>query len=628
MRAVRRAKQMKQGGWRAMCWLVLLFVAGCLPDEVPVTVTRVTAEPTPIAAEPTATTTPTLTTSPPTAAPTPTPSATSSPTPFLTHTPTPIATMRPFPTVTPPFAFPVKQVFLQFGAYGGDGGQRTDIYYGRDAPLLTIYTDGQVVVREGDREEGRTFLEATISSDEMCHLLAQIQSSGFLEEIEPIYAFPDDYQESMGGGEYIIQLNGPRPKLVNIYSGNVPYLVEPMAEAFELISNYRPPNLSVYQPSYVLLWVEEFEAIEGSQPWPESLPLADLWQDRVNPEVLIVGEWVEPVMALFEQRLSDRVFVEDGQHYLVIARPLLPDETASDFPVYATTPVATMPFSCDDPALLPVIPTPTIPVPTPTATIDPAALELNGRIAFVSERDGNQEIYVMNGDGSNVTRLTNHWARDDSPVWSPDGQQIAFNSNRDGNEEIYVMNADGTNVTRITFEPSRDYISAWSPDGQWLAFVTERHGDPWMNEFRIYWIRPDGSEEQRWPSSVVAQFSPGWSPDGQFVVYGQGDVIYRAEVDGSNADNLGFGGGPVWSPNGEQIAFLNQNNIFVMNADGSQRRPVTDSRNIWERGDWSPDSQFIVFSRADELYVVNVVTEEEIRLTSNSFYDGEPAWWP
>ena len=67
------------------------------------------------------------------------------------------------------------------------------------------------------------------------------------------------------------------------------------------------------------------------------------------------------------------------------------------------------------------------------------------RIAFTSERDGNPEIYVMNADGSGVTRLTYNDARDlDSfPAWSPDGRRIAFHSNRDGNFEIYVMNASG-----------------------------------------------------------------------------------------------------------------------------------------------------------------------------------------
>ena len=82
-------------------------------------------------------------------------------------------------------------------------------------------------------------------------------------------------------------------------------------------------------------------------------------------------------------------------------------------------------------------------------------LDAQAQIAFVSERDGNPEIYVMNADGKNQRRLTNNRADDWSPSWSPDGKRIAFISDRDGHprrripglftSEIYVMDADGGN---------------------------------------------------------------------------------------------------------------------------------------------------------------------------------------
>jgi dipeptidyl aminopeptidase/acylaminoacyl peptidase len=70
--------------------------------------------------------------------------------------------------------------------------------------------------------------------------------------------------------------------------------------------------------------------------------------------------------------------------------------------------------------------------------------KVNGKIAFISDRDGNNEIYVMNPDGSDQTRLTNNNYDDGAPAWSPDGTKIASNTNRDGNHEIYTMNADGS----------------------------------------------------------------------------------------------------------------------------------------------------------------------------------------
>ncbi|HUU97683.1 MAG TPA: hypothetical protein VM487_18260, partial [Phycisphaerae bacterium] len=75
---------------------------------------------------------------------------------------------------------------------------------------------------------------------------------------------------------------------------------------------------------------------------------------------------------------------------------------------------------------------------------------VNGKIAFTTGRDGNYEIYVMNPDGSGLTRLTSNAAIDEAPAWSPDGTEIAFQTNRDGNYEIYVMNADGSGQTNLT----------------------------------------------------------------------------------------------------------------------------------------------------------------------------------
>jgi hypothetical protein len=83
------------------------------------------------------------------------------------------------------------------------------------------------------------------------------------------------------------------------------------------------------------------------------------------------------------------------------------------------------------------------------------------KIAFTSNVDGNDEIYVMNSDGTGVTRLTNSAASDSDPAWSPDGLRIAFMSDRDGNQEIYVMNADGSGQDRITNNPAADYSPAW-----------------------------------------------------------------------------------------------------------------------------------------------------------------------
>ena len=81
----------------------------------------------------------------------------------------------------------------------------------------------------------------------------------------------------------------------------------------------------------------------------------------------------------------------------------------------------------------------------------PAWCPDGSKIAFWSNRDGKNEIYVMDADGSNVKRLTNNMSDDGNPRWSPDGRKILFDSERDGNGEIYVMDADGSNQSRVTW---------------------------------------------------------------------------------------------------------------------------------------------------------------------------------
>ena len=100
-------------------------------------------------------------------------------------------------------------------------------------------------------------------------------------------------------------------------------------------------------------------------------------------------------------------------------------------------------------AILGVIPA-VIGLLIPEVSAPPAPLEPQGKIVFQSDRDGNNEVYSMTADGSEVTRLTYDPAADDNPVLSPDGAKIAFVSHRTGYANIYVMNVDGTDLTRVT----------------------------------------------------------------------------------------------------------------------------------------------------------------------------------
>ena len=117
-----------------------------------------------------------------------------------------------------------------------------------------------------------------------------------------------------------------------------------------------------------------------------------------------------------------------------------------------------------------------------------------GIISFASMRDGDYEIYLMEADGANLTKLTDHPALDVSPTWSPDGSQIAFSTQRADlfSREIFVMDATGANLVNISRFPVSENNPCWSPDGTRIAFDSMRDGN---NE--VYVMDADGSNQIR-----------------------------------------------------------------------------------------------------------------------------------
>jgi Tol biopolymer transport system component len=277
-----------------------------------------------------------------------------------------------------------------------------------------------------------------------------------------------------------------------------------------------------------------------------------------------------------------------------------------------------------------------------TATITVQGIA--GRIAFVSSRDGNAEIYAMNADGSGLVRLTNDPATDQSPAWSPDGSRIAFVSDRDGPLNVYTMNADGTGIVRLTADTASDLHPAWSPDGRRIAFESTRDGaSP-----QIYVMNADGTDVVRlaYDTATVtdttgsvlhtyADQSPTWSPDGSslaFIGYHGSYEIHTIHADGTGMSRLTagldavyrFGRSPygppdgsrlAWSPDGSRfvVAYVGMNSagltnggIALVNADGTGAHWIynsvfvnafrTCSWVIASSPAWSPDAARIVFA--------------------------------
>ena len=189
-----------------------------------------------------------------------------------------------------------------------------------------------------------------------------------------------------------------------------------------------------------------------------------------------------------------------------------------------------------------------------------ATSPLWGKIVFYSFRDGNTEIYTMDSDGGNQTRLTFNEVSDAVPVWSPNGQQIAFMGERDKNWDVYVMDADGGNQRRLTRHPSIDSQPNWSPDGSQIAFGSRRDG----NGRNIFVMDTDGGNVRQVTRMDFAS-RPKWSPDGKRILFeavtDSGREVYMVDADGRNRWKVSFPNIEAgmfvrgWSPDGKRILY-------------------------------------------------------------------------
>jgi Tol biopolymer transport system component len=234
------------------------------------------------------------------------------------------------------------------------------------------------------------------------------------------------------------------------------------------------------------------------------------------------------------------------------------------------------------------------------------------------------------------------------PAVSPDGSRIAFLSNRGGADDLFVIGADGTGETQLTRTPEAEAAPGWTPDGKQIVFSVFA-----SDTSRLSAIDPDG-KNQREIASVPGR-GPTLSPDGKRLVYMGGTWtatrLMVSDIFGSNAKQINDGASVAWnshwSPDGKRLAFTGRNEpggglaVFVMNADGSERRQVThlapeEGRAQWPA--WSPDGNRLAIQVNDSdpkahtshIWIVDFSTGDARKLATHSqpYLDETPSWFP
>ena len=267
---------------------------------------------------------------------------------------------------------------------------------------------------------------------------------------------------------------------------------------------------------------------------------------------------------------------------------------------------------------------------------------------------------VASGERTNLSRTPSRGrveSDDRSPALSPDGTQVAYTSTADHvsdgavDEEIFVMEADGSEPRRLTNDADADGQPQWTPDGR-IAFTTCPSSQDAVPDCRLDVISPDGSRRETLGSDLGLASGVALSRDGERIVYPRVDETLRSlglfvrELGSQEERRVGDGGGAQWSPDGERIAFLTARDgngrclfrecsgpaaeLYVADADGSNERRLTETAATEGFAAWTPDGGWILFSRIrDEeddydIYAVRADGSCEVRSRTRWCGSGRP----
>lgn len=273
----------------------------------------------------------------------------------------------------------------------------------------------------------------------------------------------------------------------------------------------------------------------------------------------------------------------------------------------------------------------------------------NGQmILFTSMRDnGNSEVYIMNADGSHQRNLTKSAGYDGQASWSPDGKQIAFTSDREGQIDLYITNVGGSEIRKLSVENSKTFSytkPVWSPNGKWIAYRKQNErakGDIWLFDIG------KNKHSQLTSNGKYDDGQPHWSPNSSKLIYqsrrNREYNIYRYDLNTNKEFKLtnlpSADSRPRWSNQGKKIVFLStrgksgRTQIFIMKEDGSQQQGITDNRYQVNDAEWLPDDQGVIYvswqrGRVSNVYKVDLKSGEHGVVSPANGYQSQPLLEP
>ena len=257
------------------------------------------------------------------------------------------------------------------------------------------------------------------------------------------------------------------------------------------------------------------------------------------------------------------------------------------------------------------------------------------QIAFASNRSGNWEIWLMDWDGANQRRITNHNALSILPSWSPDNERMVYTSFVRGTSDMYIINRRGGGRSRVHSALALNTSATFSPVSNDIAFVGSVRGNP-----DIYLIKDDSTNLRRLTTTGSIESTPEWSPNGRQIAFTSGrsgtPQIYVMDAEGTNVRRISYDGNwnddAVFAPDGERIAYTSRVSgrfqIRIANLITGESRIVAGEGSN-EQPTWSPDGEWMAFqsnrSGKWQIYRMRADGRDLLQLTFTG-ENKEPDW--